>query len=84
MSMKSACSQLTLLMLVPGPSRQPQQTPLVPTYPRCRGKLARMGLGGILGGLAGRYAVGGKRSNKTILGTTIETFAGSLAGRWTC
>ena len=56
----------------------------VSTYPRCRGKLARMGLGGILGGLAGRYAVGGKRSNKTALGTTIGAFAGSLVGRATC
>lgn len=69
---------------VPVPSHQPQQTQSVPTDPRCSGKLARMGLGGILGGLAGRYAVGGKRSNKTVLGTTIGAFAGSLVGRATC
>ena len=62
----------------------PQQTQSVPTDPRFSGKLALMGLGGILGGLAGRYAVGGKRSNKTVLGTTIGAFAGSLVGRATC
>jgi hypothetical protein len=63
---------------------QQKTNQLVPTDPRCSGKLARMGLGGILGGLAGRYAVGGKRSNKTVLGTTIGAFAGSLVGRATC
>ena len=43
-----------------------------------------MGLGGILGGLAGRYAVGGSKSNKTILGTTIGAATGALLGRATC
>ena len=52
--------------------------------PECGGKLVRMGLGGILGGVAGRYAVGGRKSNKTILGTTIGAVAGSLVGRATC
>ena len=50
----------------------------------CEGKLARMGLGGILGGVAGRYAVGGRKSNKTILGTSIGAAAGALLGRATC
>ena len=51
---------------------------------RCEGKLARMGVGGVLGGIAGRYAVGGKKSDKTILGTTIGAVAGSLVGAATC
>ena len=51
---------------------------------RCSGKLARMGLGGILGGVVGRYAVGGRKSNKTVLGTTIGAVAGSLVGSATC
>ena len=51
---------------------------------RCEDKLARMGVGGVLGGIAGRYAVGGKKSNKTILGTTIGAVTGSLVGAATC
>ena len=51
---------------------------------QCEGKLTRMGLGGILGGVAGRYAVGGRKSNKTILGTSIGAAAGALIGRATC
>ena len=51
---------------------------------QCEGKLARMGLGGILGGVAGRYAVGSRKSNKTILGTSIGAAAGALLGRATC
>ena len=51
---------------------------------RCEDKLVRMGLGGILGGGAGRYAVGGRESNKTILGTSIGAAAGALIGRATC
>ena len=51
---------------------------------RCEDKLARMGVGGVLGGIAGRYAVGGKKSDKTILGTTIGAVAGSLVGAATC
>lgn len=50
----------------------------------CEGKLMRMGLGAIGGGFAGRYAVGGKKSKYTILGTTIGAAAGSLIGRATC
>ena len=51
---------------------------------RCAGKLARMGVGGVLGGIAGRYAVGGRKSDKTILGSTIGAVAGSLVGAATC
>ena len=51
---------------------------------KCEGKLLRMGLGAIGGGLAGRYAVGGKRSSNTVLATTIGAAAGSLIGRATC
>ena len=70
---------------------QQQAQPLVinnqssaPQQQRCGGVIARMGLGGILGGVAGRYAVGGKKSNHTVLGTTIAAAAGSLIGRVTC
>ena len=48
-----------------------------PAPQRCGGTLARMGLGGILGGVAGRYAVGGRKSDKTILGTSIGAAAGA-------
>ena len=51
---------------------------------QCEGKLARMVVGGVLGGIAGRYAVGGRKSNKTILGTSIGAAAGALIGRATC
>lgn len=51
---------------------------------QCENKLARMGVGGVLGGLVGRYAVGGRKSNKTILGTSIGAAAGALIGRATC
>ena len=51
---------------------------------QCEGKLARMGVGGVLGGIAGRYDVGGRKSNKTILGTSIGAAAGALIGRATC
>ena len=51
----------------PVPVGQHQAQPLVvnnqssaPQQQRCGGVIARMGLGGILGGVAGRYAVGGK------------------------
>ena len=75
----------------PVPLPQQQAQPLVvnnqssaPQQQRCGGVLARMGLGGILGGVAGRYAVGGRKSNKTILGTSIGAAAGALIGRATC
>ena len=75
---------------VPMPQQQAQplvgnnQAPARRRKRRCREKVARMGFGGILGGLAGRYAVGGKKSKHTILGTTIGAAAGSLIGRATC
>ena len=73
---------------VPYPQQQQQAgQPIVvngPAPQRCGGTLARMGLGGILGGVAGRYAVGGRKSNKTILGTSIGAAAGALIGRATC
>ncbi|RNC88849.1 MAG: glycine zipper 2TM domain-containing protein [Synechococcus sp. YX04-3] len=75
----------------PVPLPQQQAQPLVvnnqsstPQQQRCGGVIARMGLGGILGGVAGRYAVGGKKSRHTVLGTTIGAAAGSLIGRATC
>lgn len=61
------------------------QQPVAPApVVRCEDKLARMGVGGVLGGIAGRYAVGGKKSDKTILGTSIGAAAGALLGRATC
>ena len=71
---------------------QQQQQPIQSNRPtvvnvqqnQCEGKLLRMGLGAIGGGFAGRYAVGGKKSNKTLLGTTLGAMAGSLIGRATC
>ena len=75
----------------PAPAPQGQQVLVnAPTtaasapHQLCGGKVVRMGLGGILGGLAGRYAVGGSKSNKTILGTTIGAATGALLGRATC
>lgn len=59
------------------------ETP-APHRQSCRGVIARMGLGGILGGVAGRYSVGGRKSKHTVLGTTIGAAAGSLIGRATC
>ena len=50
-----------------------------PQQQSCGGVIARMGLGVILGGVAGRYA----RSSHTVLGTTIGAAAGSLIGRAT-
>ena len=63
--------------------QQPQQ-PIIVQQAHCNGKILRMGLGAIGGGFAGRYAVGGKKSNKTVLGTTLGAVAGSLIGRATC
>ena len=37
-----------------------------------------MGVGSVLGGVVGRYAVGGRKSSKTILGTSIGAAAGAL------
>ena len=51
---------------------------------RCEDKLARMGVGGVLGGLVGRFAVGGSKSSNTVLGTTVGAVAGSLVGAATC
>lgn len=40
-----------------------------------------MGLGALGGGLAGRYLVGGRKSSKTVLGTTVGAVGGLLVGR---
>lgn len=63
-----------------------QQQPIVINQPQnqCNGKLLRMGIGAVGGGLAGRYAVGGRKSSNTILGTVLGAGAGSLIGRATC
>ena len=63
--------------------QQPQQ-PIVVHQAQCEGKMLRMGLGALGGGFAGRYAVGGKKSKHTILGTVLGAGAGSLIGRATC
>lgn len=63
--------------------QQPQQ-PIVVHQAQCQGKIFRMGLGALGGGFAGRYAVGGKKSKHTILGTVLGAGAGSLIGRATC
>ena len=76
-----------LRIRLPYPQQQQAGQPIVVSSPapkRSGGTLARMGLGGILGGVAGRYAVGGRKSNKTILGTSIGAAAGALLGRATC
>ena len=63
-----------------------QQQPIVINQPQnqCNGKLLRMGIGALGGGLAGRYAVGGRKSSNTILGTVLGAGAGTLIGRATC
>jgi len=65
---------------------QQQQQPIIINQPQnqCNGKLLRMGIGALGGGFAGRYAVGGKKSSNTILGTVLGAGAGSLIGRATC
>lgn len=65
---------------------QQQQQPIIINQPQnqCNGKVARMGLGSLLGAGAGYYAVGGKASSNTILGTVIGAGAGTLIGRATC
>lgn len=63
--------------------QQPQQ-PIVVQQAQCNGKIFRMGLGALGGGFTGRYAVGGKKSKHTILGTILGAGAGSLIGRATC
>ena len=65
---------------------QQQQQPIVINQPQnqCNGKLLRMGIGALGGGLAGRYAVGGRKSSNTILGTVLGAGAGTLIGRATC
>ena len=40
-----------------------------------------MGLGGLVEGGLGYLGVGGPTSNKTIIGTTLRDFGGSLFGR---
>ena len=41
----------------------------------------KMGLGGLVGGGLGYLRVGGPTSNKTIIGTSLRDFGGSLFGR---
>ena len=60
------------------------QQPIVIQQAQCEGKILRMGLGALGGGFAGRTVVGGRKSNKTVLGTTLGAVAGSLIGRATC
>lgn len=60
------------------------QQPIVIQQAQCEGKILRMGLGALGGGFAGRAVVGGKKSNKTVLGTTLGAVAGSFIGRATC
>ena len=43
-----------------------------------------MTIGGLLGGTAGYFAIGGKKSNKTILGTAIGSAIGAGLGSFTC
>ena len=50
----------------------------------CSNKVVRMGIGGLLGGTAGYYAVGGKKSSKTILGSSVGSVVGALLGRVSC
>lgn len=64
---------------------QPQQPIVINNQqPECRGKLARMGLGSLLGGAAGYYAVGGKDSSNTILGAVLGAGGGAILGRASC
>ena len=78
----------------PYPHPQPQthpQTPVVvnnaPVAPipqnQC-GKVARMGIGGVLGGLTGYVVGGGKKSSRTIMNTAIGSGIGMVMGRITC
>ena len=63
--------------------QQPQQ-PIVVHQAQGDGQILRMGLGALGGGFVGRYAVGGRKSKNTILGTVLGAGAGSLIGRATC
>ena len=64
--------------------QQQHQQPIVVHQAQCEGKILRMGLGALGGGFVGRYAVGGRKSKHTILGTILGAGAGSLIGRATC
>ena len=71
------------------PVYQPQQSSVVVNAPQtqspqCNGKLARMIVGGAGGGALGYYVVGGKKSNRTLLGTAIGSTIGAVMGRITC
>ena len=73
----------------PQPQYYPQQQSAQPIVinnqqKECNGKLVRMGLGSLLGGAAGYYAVGGKKSSNTILGTVLGVGGGAILGRATC
>lgn len=67
------------------PQQQPAQPIVINNQPKeCDGKLVRMGLGSLLGGAAGYYAVGGKKSSNTILGTVLGAGGGAILGRASC
>jgi hypothetical protein len=75
----------------PYPQQQPQQNVqnpqqvIVPVQQnQCQGKLVKMGLGGLVGGGLGYLGVGGRKSNKTIIGTSLGVLGGSLLGRSLC
>lgn len=73
----------------PQPQYYPQQQSAQPIVinnqqKECNGKLVRMGLGSLLGGAAGYYAVGGKKSSNTILGTVLGAGGGAILGRASC
>lgn len=64
----AAAAQAVQVNSAPAPTRRCDQ-------------LSRMGLGALGGGLAGRYLVGGRKSSKTVLGTTVGAVGGLLVGR---
>ena len=70
------------------PERKPSAQQVVvnnQTSPNnCSNKLGRMTIGGLLGGTAGYFAIGGKKSNRTILGTAIGSAIGAGLGGFTC
>ena len=71
-------------------SQMPSQAPVVvnnapvaPIANQCP-KVARMGLGGVLGGITGYVVGGGKKSKRTIMNTAIGSGIGAVFGRLTC
>lgn len=74
----------------PHPQTQPNtpvvvnNAPVAPIPQNQCGKVGRMGIGGVLGGLTGYYAGGGKKSSRTIMNTVIGSGIGMVMGRITC